>query len=548
MPVFNCASAFSGSANAVRRRGSLVLLAFAVATAATTFDFSLKAASAEDVAILRKAAPSDHDGSGSGDIGRFVHEIARKRSLTEYQAPPVANKDNGLDYDDYKKVNFDPTRAVWKDEAHGYELHPLPMGWLFKRGIDISVVEGAERLPLQFSALDFPGLAEARTAERGAVANDQPVAISGFRLNGPLNSPDKADEIIVFQGASYFRALAKGQTYGLSARGLAIATASPAGEEFPEFTSFWVEKPSEPGEPIVIHALLDSPSVAGAYRFAVRSGNETVVRVDATLFPRKPLDNVGLAPLTSMNLVSPLTPGRIIDFRPRVHDSQGLAIHNANGEHVWRPLSNPRTLQISSFQGSSPKGFGLIQREREFASYEDLEARYERRPSVWIEPEGKLFENGEVVLVEIPSEKEWHDNIVAFWRPRTRIEPGQTTTFSYTMRWRADVPEVEQAGLFVSQSRLGSAHAEDEDSLRFVIDYAAGRTFSEGAELPEASVESSAGKVGKVTLQRNPETGGARASFVFEPGGSDASELRLILTEDGRPAGETWLYRWTRGE
>ncbi len=501
----------------------------------------------EQVADLGHLAEAGGD-VASPDIAKFVTGLARQLASSEYQPPPDDDKDSNLTYDDYRKVTFDRERARWKNESHGFELHALPIGWLFKRGIDVTEFDGTGRHPLQFTTVDFPRLDKKTTLQSDDGGDSKPVPISGFRINGPLNSRGKSDEIIVFQGASYFRALAKGQTYGLSARGLAIATASPEGEEFPEFRKFWVEKPTSSKAPIIVHALLDSPSVAGAYRFSVTVGEETVVNVEAILYPRKLLENIGLAPLTSMNILSPLTPGRIIDFRPRVHDSQGLAIVNKNGERVWRPLSNPKSLQVSSFQGHAPKGFGLIQRQRNFESYQDLEARYERRPSVWIEPKGKLFEAGEIVLIEIPADKEWHDNIVAFWRPKSPIEPGSPTKIAYTLRWRADIPEREKAGFYVSETRLGSAHSDKKNALRFVIDYEADTPFAEGDGLPQGEVHASAGKIGKVNLQANPETGGLRASFVFQPEGTESTELRLVLSKDDRPAGETWLYRWTRGK
>ena len=231
------------------------------------------------------------------------------------------------------------------------------------------------------------------------------------------------DEFLVFQGASYFRAVARGQQYGLSARGLAVRTARAEGEEFPAWTDFWIERPAEKAERIVIHAILQSRSVVGAYTFAARPGNDTVIDVDATLFARTELTAFGIAPLTSMFLFDSSNRARFDDYRSAVHDSDGLQIVNGRGERIWRPLANPASLQISAFIDDSPKGFGLLQRKRSFEDFEDAEALYNKRPSLWVEPKGQ-WGPGHVELVEIPSEREIHDNVVAYWQPKVPIAAG----------------------------------------------------------------------------------------------------------------------------
>ncbi len=257
------------------------------------------------------------------------------------------------------------------------------MGWLYNLPVEIWLVDDgtAKRLKADSNLFSLGPLI--KDAEPNA-----PYGFSGFRVHGPINRPDYFDEYVVFQGASYFRAVGRGQLYGLSARGLAVNTARPGGEEFPIFRSFWVEKPKLGARSIVIHALLDSVSTTGAYRFQVEPGEATIIDVEATLYPRRPLTHVGIAPLTSMYLHGPGHHRIDDDFRPAVHDSDGLAIYNGNNECIWRPLTNPRTLQTSAFLDRNLKGFGLCQRARSFHSFEDLEARYEKRPTLWIEPKG----------------------------------------------------------------------------------------------------------------------------------------------------------------
>ena len=255
---------------------------------------------------------------------------------------------------------------------------------------------------------------------------------AGFRLHYPLNTTEYYDELISFLGASYFRALGKGQKYGLSARGLAIDTAVQTGEEFPVFKEFWLKKPLRKDSNITLYALLDSPSVAGAYTFIITPGLNTTVDVDAVLFPRKPIGKLGIAPLTSMYLFGENSKNRFDDHRPEVHDSDGLLVWNGNDEWLWRPLDNSKYLRVSSFSDNNPKGFGLMQRDRKPEHYMDFEAMYEQRPSVWVEPLDD-WGKGVVQLVEIPSVQEIHDNIVAFWIPNQKIEPGKEYRFRYML-------------------------------------------------------------------------------------------------------------------
>jgi glucans biosynthesis protein len=269
-----------------------------------------------------------------------------------------------------------------------------------------------------------------------AKLKDEPIPISGFRVRTHINSPSAWDEFLVFQGASYFRSVGRDSLYGVSARGLALKTAHPTGEEFPIFTQFWIERPGTNASGIVIHALLESASTTGAYRFSVIPGLETLVDVDMTLIPRVPLESVGIAPLTSMFLFDESVRTRIDDFRDEVHDSDGLQVVLASGEQIWRPLANPTQLQVSSFTSVAPKAFGLIQRSRKPLDYQDLEAQYEKRPSAWIEPTSE-WGAGALELLEIPSDRETNDNIITFWRPKDPIPAGKPWHASYRMRWNA---------------------------------------------------------------------------------------------------------------
>lgn len=467
-----------------------------------------------------------------------VRKIAAERAAKPY-APPERKADataSPLTYDQFRDIRFRASQAIWRGEGLGFEVHPLPVGWLFETPGDIHVVERGEVRPITPDAGYFD------VGKLAAPAVGADLAFSGFRINGPINRPDKFDEIVVFQGASYFRAVSQGQGYGLSARGLAVDTAEPKGEEFPAFRSFWIERPEPGAGGITIHALLDSPSVVGAYSFFVKPGAPTTIDVEATLYPRRDLTTVGIAPLTSMFLFSPADT-RLVDYRPAVHDSDGLAVVDGNGERIWRPLTNPRRLQYSSFSARSPKGFGLVQRSRDLADFEDLEARYDRRPTAWIEPKGDWGAGG-VVLIEIPTEEEIHDNVVAFWRPARPLPAGTAVSLAYGISWPDDVPA--WAGAKVERTAVGPAIGprRKQGNVQFVVDFA-GRALRD-VEQPTAELSVSAGLATSPVVQPNAATGGVRVSFLLDPQGAEMSELRLALRNGESALSEVWIYRWLK--
>ena len=263
--------------------------------------------------------------------------------------------------------------------------------------------------------------------------------------------------------------------------------------------------------------------------------------MEATLYPRRKLTHVGLAPLTSMFLHGPGNHRIDDDFRPAVHDSDGLAIHNGSGEFIWRPLTNPRMLQTSAFIDNSPKGFGLCQRARSFHDYEDLEAHYERRPTVWIEPKG-AWGAGFVELIEIPTDEEIHDNIVAYWKPANGPEAGSAFAFAYRMHWTDEIP-VAWSGARVVATRTGDARTKG--ATLFVVDFA-GPAVAGQHQMPVAAVVANPGTISNVVVHANPEIDGVRVSFELNPAGTDLCELRLALKVGDRQISESWLYRWTR--
>lgn len=459
-----------------------------------------------------------------------------------------------LDYDGYRRLRFDRSQALW--QGLPFQLQPHHRGFLFHDRVELfEVADGqATRLRYQPEAFRFddkPLSEEKALAESIATVEAGDLGFAGFRLLHPLNRPDHFDEICSFLGASYFRAVGRGHVYGLSARGLAISTADPGGEEFPAFTAFWLERPRPGDKQAIVHALLESHSLTGAYRFLITPGEATAMEVQATLHPRRDVRRVGIAPATSMFFFAPHDRARSADWRGAVHDSDGLLIRTSAGEQIWRPLANPQDLQISGFQDGAPQaeprgaapqgvpqGFGLMQRARAFPHYADLEAAYHRRPSLWAEPLDP-WGPGEVTLVEIPTKSEIHDNIASFWTPRDGLRAGTPLALRYRLTWLGEALGDPRLLRFAA-TRHGLA---DQGRLRlFVLDTTPEPT---PAPLPEPEVLASAGAIEHAVVQPNPETGGLRLAFQLRPGSAKLIELKARLLRAGTPVSESWLWRWT---
>ena len=496
----------------------------------------LTALAVSPTVTLAESEPGLQLGAATSFRADDIVALARKKAAMPYVAPrsvPAAWTD--ITYDDYVSIWFDGRNALWSDEADApLHLDVFAPGLFYPHPIDIAVIENGTARPLKFDLGVFD-----KTDKFPDLPIDDSLGYSGLRLRAETEKPGIHQEFAVFQGASYFRAIGTGDIYGLSARGLAIDTAEPTGEEFPDFRAFWLEKPAPGAKTFIVHALLDSPSCTGAYRFAISHGQPLEMQVSATIFPRRDLTHVGIAPLTSMFQFDETNRDRFSDFRPAVHDNDGLLIANGAGETIWRPLANPKTLQISAFRDENPKGFGLMQRARQFSDFADLSALYHRRPGAWIEP-GEGWGPGAVTLVEIPTDREIYDNIVCYWRPDGGLATGQEHQFSYRMLWGDDSRYGK--GLRVLNTRIGKAF---EDGIIVAIDFEDGPDVPDDLGQLERLIRSSAGEVSTGVVQRNPDTGGPRLAFKFHPGDASLIEFRAQLRHDGKPLSETWLYRWT---
>lgn len=358
-----------------------------------------------------------------------VVQMAQNLSAAPYQQPEtqLPKELDQMNYDNYRSIRYLREKGPWYQKGLPFEVQFFHIGSLFKKSVRIYEIDGQNVRPFMYDSLAF------LQADR-PITPFQNLGYAGFRLHYPLNTTHYLDELVSFLGASYFRALGVGQKYGASARGLAVDTGLMSGEEFPEFTTFWLQKPQARDKQIQIYALLDSPRITGAYAFTVKPGQTTRMDVKMVLFPRSPIEKVGIAPLTSMYLFGENTKNRFFDYRMEVHDSDGLLIHNGRGEWLWRPLDNNPKMRISSFEDENVQGFGLFQRDRDAAHYMDFEAFYEDRPTIWVQPI-KPFGPGVVQLIEIPSDKEIHDNVVALFVPQKPLEPGRGYEYEYQLKW-----------------------------------------------------------------------------------------------------------------
>ncbi|QSX32016.1 glucan biosynthesis protein G [Shewanella avicenniae] len=477
-----------------------------------------------------------------------VMELAKQLAAKPYQAPDETLPEslNALDYSQYSDIRFRPDEALWKGARLPYQMQMFHRGFYYKNKVELALVNGNLATHLAYNPEYFmTGNAFTKQLPKGDIG------YSGLRLHYPLNRADYYDELLVFQGATYFRALGKNDSYGLSARGLALRTADPAGEEIPVFKAFWIEEPQADSNLMVIYALLDSPSVSGAYRFSVRPGDSTQMDVEAVLYPRVDLQNIGLAPETSMFKHSLNGRQGIDDYRPEVHNSDGLLMLNGRSERLWRPLANPTNLQISAFMDNAPQGFGLIQRQRNFEAYQDVDANFEKRPSLWVEPLGN-WGQGAVVLTEIPSQAEIHDNIVMFWRPKDALKAGGEYRLAYRLTW-GNEPSIKPGTVTIQRTSSGRADISKPTARRlFVIDYQLNGA-KRPAVLPMAKIEANVGTISNVVVRENSYNGGYRVSFEFDPLQANVAELRAELQFDEQNPNaaapgkvETWLYRWSK--
>lgn len=448
-----------------------------------------------------------------------------------------------LSYSQYQDIRFNPDKSVWKESGSNFQVMLVPPGLFYTRPVQIHVVDakGVKTLPFDRKLFNF-------TDQELAKRIPPDLGYAGLKLTYPLKGANEQNQFLVFAGASYFRGVGRDNAWGISARGLAVDTGLPSGEDFPSFTEFWLLRPATDANVMVVYGLLDSPNVTGAYEFTVIPGNTLQVAVRATLFPRNAIKLAGIAPLTSMFFYGENTSRPRGEWRTQVHDSDGLLIHNGvSGEWLWRPLQNPKNLEMDYFATENIKGFGLIQRDDSFNDYHDLGAHYHERPSTWVEPAGE-WGKGHVVLVQLPTPDETNDNIVAFWTPETPLKPKTAHVFSYKIFFGkndvADEPVAQAVNTFVGDGNIiGGGQAKG--AYRIIVDFRGGELDKLS---PQSVVMSSVtaqddGEVIEHFVEYNPSVKGWRLSILAKPEKNKSLALRAFLKTDDKALTETWNYR-----
>jgi len=471
---------------------------------------------------------------GFDDVAARAKAQAEQPYRSENRPPP--GELVALTYDQYRDIRFRPDHALWRAEGLPFEAMFFHLGKFQTQPVAINEVtaDGVRHVAYDSADFDF-----GHNALSPATWGD--LGFAGFRAHYPLNRGAYKDELVVFLGGSYFRALGAGLRYGLSARGLAIDTVGGHGEEFPRFVEFWLVRPAANARMLTVYALLDSPRATGAYQFDVHPGDETVMDVRARVFLRARVATLGLAPLTSMFFFGENQPHRT-DFRPEVHDSDGLLVASGSGEWLWRPLLDPSQTLTTSFAMRELHGFGLMQRDRSFTSYEDNEARYELRPSAWVEPVGS-WGPGRVELVQLHTTDETNDNIVAYWVPNELPPTGRPLDVSYRLHWQGTQMQ-GPPGAWVTQTRAGRGYAElADDERQFVVDFTGPSLAALSPDAPVKAVVTapSNGRIVESNAYRLDATGTWRMIVRVKPlRATEPTELRGFLQNGRDVLTETW--------
>ena len=475
-----------------------------------------------------------------------IIDAARTSATESYEQDDhgLNSKLKEVDYTTYRSIRFKPEQSLWHGE-NDYELQFFHPGFLYEYPVTIHTIGESnkpERLAFNSDMFNYDG-----SASGLAGLTDEKSGFAGFRVHYPIKNEEYKDEFAVFLGASYFRLVGKNQVYGISARGLAIDTALAKGEEFPHFTEFWIIEPSK-GKPITIYARLESPSVAGAYKFVIQPDIDTSVKVESWLFARDDVNKLGIAPFTSMFLYGENTEKRHDDYRPEVHDSDGVLMVTHADEKIWRPLTNPARLQVTSLSDANPKGFGMLQRDGKWDNYLDAEANYHLRPGLWVTPEAG-FEKGRLEVVEIPTKSEIHDNIVAFWTPEKPFKAGESLYFAYELKTVEQNPFVSELASVV-RTRQGKAVLPGDEfkddalstTRQFSVDFSAPSDIAFDNESMKLVVQGTNGTISQQRLYPVADGQEWRATFFVKPKEKQTVDMRAYIEKDGKRVSEVWNY------
>lgn len=476
----------------------------------------------------------------------WLADRARAAADAPYVPPrkPVPDIVEQIGYEQHGKMKFRADHALFADTSAPYPVTFFPVGKYFPKTVKMHAVEAGKASEVLYEPeyFDMP-------ADSPAARLPEDTGFAGFQLREAKSRPDwRSKDWAAFLGASYFRAIGSLGEYGLSARGIAIDTATPRPEEFPDFTEFYIEPAVAEGRPVKVYALLDGPSISGAYEFTLHRADGVVIDVEARLFARKDIAQLGVCPMTSMYWFSNYDKSYQLEWRNGAHDSDGLALWTGAGERIWRPLVNPPGPSTSAFVDENPRGFGLMQRDRDPEHFLDRWLNYERRPSLWIEPQGN-WGRGAFHLVEFPTDHEDFDNIGCFWVPSEPVKAGQNLVYRYRMHWNADEPNPPASIARPITTRIGrggfpNTRSNPPEIKRLVIEFAGGTlaNFPKDRK-PEAVITPSRGEISAIFLETTTWNKAWRMQFDIKAAGPEPVDIRAYLRDGDKALTETWLFK-----
>ncbi|MFO1071486.1 MAG: glucan biosynthesis protein D [Geminicoccaceae bacterium] len=487
---------------------------------------------------------------GPAEPFTFEGLIAKARDMAAkpYVPPPRPAPEvvQQLDYDAHGKLRFRPEDALFANGPGPFPVTFQFVGGFFPKTVRMFALEHDQAREILYSPDYFTVREDSPARQLPPDAN----AFAGLWLQESRLQGDwtKREPWATFLGASYFRAVGELGQVGMSARGVALNVASGIPEEFPDFVAHWIAPGATENDPVVLHSLLDGPSICGAYRFFIFRTKGVVMDIEKHLFLRQDIDRLGIAPLTSMFWYAEYGREKMADWRPEVHDSDGLAIWNGAGERIWRPLNNPTRVFHTSYLDQAPRGFGLIQRDRSFDHYLDG-VGYDKRPSTWVEPIGD-WGRGMVQLVEIPTDDEIHDNIGAYWLAEKPTKAGDALSYHYRLHWVGEQPNFPGAELArVVATRMGRGgqpgKPRPKGVFKFTIEFLGGTLGNlPFGVLPEPVIWTSRGTQSLIMMEAVPDNvpGHWRLFFDLAVEGNDPVDMRVFLKQGNTTLSETWLY------
>ena len=161
------------------------------------------------------------------DVQAKAQDLAGTKYVPAASVPEFLTK---LDYSDWSSIRYLPEKALWAEDGLPFTVQFFHPGLYYDRPVSVHIVNEDSVDDVAFDPSLFQYGSEELAKQ---VAQTKDMNFAGFRLHYPLNKADYKDEVAIFLGASYFRALAADTHYGIYSRGLAIDTATTVSSSLP---------------------------------------------------------------------------------------------------------------------------------------------------------------------------------------------------------------------------------------------------------------------------------------------------------------------------